>query len=116
MRMTIEDAIKKLGILKIFDNPDLSEAVKMAVFALCAQQKADKLGRSRWEWNGCTVCESECCELCVYCHVRMDDYPCEKCVTVSGNLNEYRAVNFCYKCGRPLTNEAWADLEWKIGG
>ena len=35
---------------------------------------------------------------------------CEYCKNMS------TLKGFCYSCGRPLTEEAWAELERKIGG
>lgn len=78
--------------------------------------KPIKMDRSRWE--GCAECEA------VYGE---DDWDC-------AGFHEYRIVDcylqyfdhqfgwegvkikFCPNCGRPLTEEAWSELERKIGG
>lgn len=46
-----------------------------------------KLDRSRWE--GCEYCK---------------------------DIPKSILKGFCYACGRPLTEEAWAELEQRIGG
>ena len=63
------------------------EACRMAVAALRAQQAPAKLGRSRWE--GCEYCK---------------------------DIPESILKGFCYACGLPLTEEAWAELERRING
>lgn len=66
------------------------EALDMAIVALRAQPA--KLG-SRWE--GCSWCTGFCPE-----------------VTGDPNWN----YKFCPNCGRPLTEEAWAELERRMSG
>lgn len=69
------------------------EAAKIAIAALCAQQTPAKLDRSRWE--GCTLCRGV-----TGWTQDLDD--------------EHHEVEFlfCPVCGRPLTEEARAELEW----
>ena len=87
--MTIEEAIRNLGLPKIFDAPNLAEAVKMAVAALRAQQEPVKLDRSRWEG-------------------------CEVCLTVGTPENWEDGIKYCPVCGKPITEEAWAEMERRI--
>ena len=61
-------------------------ALEMAVTALHAQQTTAKLDRSQWE--GCETCKG----------------------------GRYRRGEYCPGCGRPLTEEAWVELEMRIGG
>lgn len=130
--MTIGEAIKALSLMEHVESiaaaygpgerredtavRELKEACRMASEALRTQQTHIKLDRSRWE--GCAECEA------VYGE---DDWDC-------AGLHEYRIVDcylqyfdhqfgwegvkikFCPNCGRPLTEEAWAELERKIGG
>lgn len=106
--MTNEEAIERLSLLKIFDAPDLNEAVKMAISALRAQQAPAKLDRSRWE--GRTHCENRCCCTCKYSTTSETKSPCKEC-----DVEEmHDPQNFCPNCGRPLTEEAWAELERRI--
>lgn len=66
----------------------IKEASRMAIAALRAQQTLAKLDRSRWE--GCHWCVGFCPE-------------------VTGDPHwDYR---YCPICGRPLTEEARAELE-----
>lgn len=97
--MTREEAIKILepGVkLPDFNHTadDVDEACRMAVAALRAQQA--KLDRSRWE--GCPDCKRQWGVL--------DDRT---------SRFEIRRKKFCGSCGRPLTEEAWAELERRIG-
>lgn len=77
-------------------------ACRLAVEALRAQPA--KLDRSRWE--GCEFCLSEW----------QDQGPCV-CACSSFNIsNKQYATRFCPVCGKPLIEEAWAELERRIGG
>ena len=104
--MTNEEAIHALDTLV--------EAYGIAIRALHAQKdsnlveidqvKPAKLDRSRWE--GCEFCLSE----------RQDQGPCV-CACSSFNIsNKQYATRFCPVCGKPLIEEAWAELERRIGG
>lgn len=90
--MTNAEAIERLSLLKIFDAPGLNKAVKIAITALRAQQPPAKLDRSRWE--KCDACSDEAA-VDFFAHKRMV---------------------YCPYCGRPLAEEAWAELERRIGG
>ena len=63
--MTREEAIENLSLLRIFDAPDLNEAVKMAVSALRAQQSPAKLDRNRWK--ECPMCTKHYTRFCPKC-------------------------------------------------
>lgn len=95
--MTIEEAIKILEPGARFNDfphtaDDVDEACRMAVASIRAQQTRAKLDRSRWE--GCWSC----------------------------NFQEIRELwlrngrKYCNCCGKPLTEEAWAELEGRING
>lgn len=122
--MTIESAIKALGLIRIFDAPELKKALEMAVDALHAQKDSNlvdfdhfkpvKLDRSWWE--GCEMCSRT---------YRPPEWN-------GGGSHDFRVsqnelfyhdakygwegieVKFCPMCGRPLTEEAWAELERRI--
>ena len=100
--MTREEAIKILeletrqeALIPYLDRPmekmldAMIEASRMGASALRAQPA--KLDRSRWE--GCTWCGDK------------------------GIINCGIKVNqpYCPACGRPFTEEAWAELERRIG-
>lgn len=68
----------------------VNEACVVAVSALRAQQA--KLDRSRWE--GCDSCGNQKIK-----QIMLD-----------------RGRKYCSVCGRPLTEEAWAELERRING
>lgn len=63
-----------------------NEACRVAAAALRAQPP--KLDRSRWE--GCKMCNAY--------------------------MSFLQGYHYCFVCGRPLTEEAWAELERRIGG
>lgn len=67
-------------------------ALEAAIFALRGQQTPMKLGRSRWE--GCEHCRDK--------NLRMMWF--------------LQSKRYCSRCGKPLTEEAWAELERRIGG
>lgn len=70
----------------------VNEACRMAIAALRAQQAPAKLDRSRWE--GCDSCENQKIREIMVKHKR----------------------KYCSLCGKPLTEEAWAETARRIGG
>lgn len=116
--MTIEEAIEGLELLKILDAPDLNKSIKMAIAALRAQQTPAKLDRRRWK--GCDYCDAN-----IYVKVKKHLRPLLAPATYVGELRDkledltseaYVEVHkkYCPLCGRPLTEEAWAELERRI--
>lgn len=118
--MTREEAIGTLEILKIFDAPDLSKAVKMAIAALRAQQESAKLDRSRWE--GCEACGDKFFVARrqymrpIIAPLTPEQALMDKLTDLTGIAYVRFSCKFCPACGRPLTEEAWAELERRIGG
>lgn len=120
--MTREEAIKILeletrqeALSHYLDRPmekmldDMIEASRMGASALRAQPA--KLDRSWWE--GCKECVPSWCKTCIRYDVRNMDTICTfSCI----NHSKHKPNNFCQSCGRPLTEEAWAELERRIGG
>lgn len=72
------------------------EAIQMAVSALRTQLEYAKLDRSRW--NGCKLCTED-----------------EIVIQLDSDFEFALPAEYCPNCGRPLTEEAWADLERRIG-
>lgn len=125
--MTIEEAIKNreecvkyLEGIGTLASPKCLEAVRMSVVALKAQQDPAKLDRSRWE--ECPDCKGE-----VFAKRRQYMRPVMEPLTpeqaLMDKLTELTGIvyakvknEFCHTCGRPLTEEAWAELERRIGG
>lgn len=73
-----------------------------------------RLDRSAWEpcekckytpENACRKCQNEICNA----EYR---YPCTGC----NDQSRFVAKRFCQNCGRPLTEEAWAELERRYLG
>lgn len=80
------------------------QARKMTVYAV----EPPRLDRKAWE--PCTKCGS--CFSCVHSTKNINDsrnacFWCEQ-------KNQFNPMNFCPKCGRPLTDEAWQILEKRI--
>ena len=68
----------------------------------------------REAWEPCGECAPSCWN-CVDSDADEDTYPmtCQCCV----NHNQYRPrFKFCSECGRPLTEEAWDELENRLRG
>lgn len=108
--MSTEEAIAQLEdhtkYCVPFDDLDVFE---MAVDALRAKQT--KLDRSHWE--GCEWCNQRYCDNCFWQIKMKDRFRCERCIDKSGWAP---IVSYCSDCGRPLTEEAWAELERRING
>jgi len=94
--MTKEEAIyvlshKLLSMEDGFSWEKTEEAFDMAIAALRAQPA--KLGRSRWE--GCWWCKD-------FRTVPLRGFTPYGCMSTT--------AHFCPNCGKPLTEEAWAEL------
>ena len=62
-------------------------------------------------WEPCEECKKKSCENCQYSENLSCFEPCRSCENASG----WRPMhNFCGECGRPLTPEAWAELEKRL--
>lgn len=68
----------------------------------------------REAWKSCYTCEDDNCGTCVNAGLYRHCDPCDKCD--GDTLNQYKSANFCPKCGRPLTDEAWDMLEKRLRG
>lgn len=67
----------------------------------------------RETWKSCSECEKKNCDNCKYSELLSNMEPCKSCY----NAKEWKPIqNFCGECGRPLTPEAWADLEKRLRG
>ena len=69
----------------------------------------------RETWEPCYACKS--CGNCEEAGKATGEkinyvHPCHSCL----NCDNFKPVAFCRKCGRPLTEEAWAELEKRIIG
>lgn len=130
--MTTEEAIKALRLMEHVESistiyepgevrndttvRELKEACSIAISALRAPQAPVKLDRSLWK--GCSECTAS---------YNREDWK-------SGVVHEFRIdedslfffdsqrgwegikIKFCPVCGKPLTAQAWAELEQRIGG
>lgn len=73
----------------------------------------------RKAWEPCKDCIS--CGNCVSATEGIEDFPCAECISDDGpggsirsSMKYFVAVGFCQKCGRPLTNKAWDELEKRL--
>lgn len=62
----------------------------------------------REAWEPCQRCSSKC----LTCAVNET----KKCTSCKEGSNYLPLYKFCPKCGRPLTEEAWAELEKRLRG
>lgn len=81
----------------------LKEACRMAISALRARQ-ARTLDRSRWE--GCDICNNT--PGIMFGVITMS-------IGKRFLSTDEHELKYCPECGRPLTEEAWAELERRIG-
>lgn len=85
------------------------KAIEMAIDAL----KMSETGKppahiDREAWKPCIKCNGKC----YFCKFN-ETSKCRKCK----NHDSYSPMfNFCPNCGRPLTEEAWAELEKRLRG
>lgn len=109
--MTREEAIKILDpessaisatdIVEKWENISemVREAHRMAISALRAQQT--KMDRNRWDG-------------CEYCNDTLKNYRYINACDIGKRSLIYDTPRYCPICGRPLTEEAWAELERMI--
>ena len=71
----------------------------------------ESLTIDREKWKGC-----EMCHTCGNCEHNMG-YECSQEMEMGKpNCGKFvPASNYCWKCGRPLTEDTWAELEKRIG-
>lgn len=103
--MTREEAVLTLKVVEEYFEKNVpvlgGEAMHMAIDALRVHQSTPKLDRN--QWKECFVCKGA---------TWMDGDIC-----ISGtHYSTLAQFNFCPDCGRPLTDEAWVELEKRIGG
>lgn len=129
--MKIEEVIKQLEsilahVCSMAASPDAdeiwkedSDALEFAITALRSMQEAGEpidsppahIDRSKWE--ACDHCKKACwnCNHNLFAVKEMTK--CDDCV----NQSKWEFIayqNYCPKCGRPLTEEAWAELERRL--
>lgn len=98
----------------------VNEACRAAASAIRAQRA--KLDRSRWE--GCEHCKWDLggytsCFRDVNGRSRHIYIPEGEANIVVPGMYQHKAcipIQFCPNCGRPLTEEAWVEMERRIGG
>lgn len=106
--MTREEAIKILSSWAKCKYKPTHDAAELAIAALRALQAPAKLDRSRWE--GCEYCleGKGVVTFAVPDEIEIPEDDVE--------MGWVEKPQYCPFCGRPLTEEAWAELEAKIGG
>lgn len=80
-------------------------ALELAITALRSMQEAGEpfhIDRSKWEY--CLTCRD------------LQYLPHEMCADVKMPGGSEIGASFCPSCGRPLTEEAWAELERRLRG
>lgn len=116
--MTREEAIKQMEQLQRFCSIRTGQskdgafakdckALEMAITSIRDQKT--QLDRSKWE--GCECCKEEC-RNCAYTTQRK---LCKKSCKDGSEFVRRITGRYCRECGRPLTEDAWAELEKRIG-
>lgn len=113
--MKIEKVIKQLESIadhtrSMAASPDAdeiwkedSDALEFAITALRSMQEAGEpfhIDRSKWEY--CLTCRD------------LRYLPYEVCAGIKKPGGSEIGASFCPSCGRPLTEEAWAELEQRV--
>lgn len=73
----------------------------------------------REAWTSCEFCSIEMnCTNCDHADRPTNMEPCASCIlTTKGKTNwKYSKSLYCRVCGRPLTEEAWSELEKRLRG
>lgn len=91
----------------------IGEAQKMGLDALHTKQSTAKLDRSRW--GKCEMCGDGEVNASPGAH---DFIIADDCLFYNDSESglEVVIIKYCPFCSRPLTEEAWAELERRIGG
>ena len=107
--MKIEEAIKIFEDWAKCNYEPTKQAAQLALTALRSMPEArETFHIDRNEWKPCVDCRIKCRN----CVVRGKE-KCARCEKYSEYVPEN---NFCSNCGRPLTEEAWAELERRLSG
>lgn len=114
--MTNEEAIFHLQEARKYPvayDAQEQEAFEVAFSALHAQQSTIKLDRSRW--GKCEMCGDGEINTSPGAH---DFIIADDCLFYNDSEFGLEGVliKYCPFCSRPLTEEAWAELERRIGG
>lgn len=83
-------------------------ALRIAIGALRGEKAPEKMDRIRRK--DCVKCRIMSCVTCENVATATECEPCRECV----DFSRYKILKFCPFCGRPLTEEAWAELERRI--
>lgn len=104
--MTREEAIIIFEAWAKCNYEPTRQAAQMAISALrsATREQVEK------SWAGCEYCEKHKINL-VRIEMNCNDSPGSP-----KRLNPTRVPKFCPMCGRPLTEEAWAELERRLRG
>ena len=103
--MKIEEAIKIFEDWAKCNYEPTKQAAQLALTALRSMQEAGEpfhIDRSKWEY--CLTCRD------------LRYLPYEVCAGIKMLGGSEIGASFCPSCGRPLTEEAWAELERRLRG
>lgn len=117
--------VKMAGIISRYENDGLC-----AFFAANGQLfKSVNYGKIWWafpyveneidreKWKPCEMCAPKCYR-CEFYQKYWEEVPevCRGCKDYSHFVRDNIEERFCPECGRPLTEEAWAELEKRLRG
>lgn len=69
----------------------------------------------REAWKPCEHCKPKC-RICANCSILGKCGEPQVCVDCKDYSNFYSDYNYCDYCGRPMTKEAWEELEKRVRG
>lgn len=69
----------------------------------------------REAWKPCEHCKPKC-RICANCSILGKCGEPQVCVDCKDYSNFYSDYNYCDYCGRPMTEEAWEELEKRVRG
>lgn len=78
--------------------------------AIAAMRPSGEPPIDRDKWEPCKKCKS--CASCTGSIINSDVLPCSQCE----DYCNYIPRKYCPECGRPITEEAWTELEKRVRG
>lgn len=112
----LQDEIRSLRLAPTINGCDMKPEWEdmLEIMETCLEAvKACPLAHIDREAFGCQFCNGKFCGNCLYDALPVQIEPCRSCESHSKWETDYR---FCPHCGRPLTPEAWAELEKRLRG
>lgn len=113
------DALEQLQA----ENDRLKEEVQQMRWIPVEERPPEEIGNyayppvhiNREAWKPCEHCKPKC-RICANCSILYKCGEPQDCADCKDYSNFYSDYNYCDYCGRPLTEEAWKELEKRVRG